>query len=80
MASYTFGLIVLLCRGTFAQRSDRFLGSRTKQEDAPVPDTPWAKLPNVNCYMDKYPYDHGAEENLNGGQCGMLQPQQRSFL
>merc|ERR1712176_1498383 len=27
----------------------------------------WAKLPNVNCYMDKYPYDHGAEENLNGG-------------
>jgi len=27
----------------------------------------WAKLPNVNCYMDKYAYDHGAEENLNGG-------------
>jgi len=35
---------------------------------APVPTTPWGQLPNVNCYTDQYPYDHGAEVNLNGGE------------
>merc|ERR1712146_73354 len=33
----------------------------------PSPPPAWSETPSVNCYMESYPYDHGAKENLGNG-------------
>ena len=66
MAVHACALLGFLI-GAISQRSDHFLASKSAAAKPSVPTTPWGKLSNVNCYMDEYPYDHGAEVNLNGG-------------